>query len=129
MHSGLIASTVIFAVGLALLFLGCAGLTFGIAIQMFLTASAVLLLIAAIVAWLVYAGIKAQFQQVKTGKEALIGSQGITTTELNPKGEVRVMGEFWQARTENGNIINGENVTVVGLDGMFLIVKPTNNKA
>jgi membrane-bound serine protease (ClpP class) len=76
-----------------------------------------------------YVGVKAQFRRVKTGKEALIGAKGITTSDLKPKGEVRVMGEFWEATAQNGEIVTGQAIEVVGLEGMFLVVKPAEQKA
>ena len=82
-----------------------------------------------IVAFIFYAGVKAQFRRVKTGKEALIGSRGIATSDLRPKGEVRVMGEFWEAIAEDTAIAAGQAVEVVGMEGMFLVVKPGEQKA
>ena len=76
-----------------------------------------------------YFGVKAQFKGVKTGKEALIGSRGIATTDIKPKGIVRVMGEFWEATAKDTAISSGQAVEVVGMDGMFLLVKPVEQKA
>ena len=74
-------------------------------------------------------GVKAQFKRVKTGKEALIGSKGVATSDLKPKGEVRVMGEFWEATAKDTPIAAGQAVEVVGMEGMFLVVKPVEQKA
>ena len=51
------------------------------------------------------------------------------TTDLKPKGEVRVMGEFWEATAKDGEIASGQAVEVMGMEGMFLVVKPTEQKA
>jgi membrane-bound ClpP family serine protease len=83
----------------------------------------------AIAAWLVYAATKAQLAKVKTGKEALIGSVGVAVTDLKPKGEIRVNGEFWEAIAKGAPISNGQAVEVVGMKGMFLQVKPSEEKA
>ena len=88
-----------------------------------------LIIVALIVAVIFYVGVKAQFKRVKTGKEALIGAKGIATTDLKPKGEVRVMGEFWEATAKDTAITAGQAVEVVGMDGMFLVVKPAEQKA
>jgi membrane-bound ClpP family serine protease len=41
-----------------------------------------------------------------------------------------VLGEFWQATAAKGtSISNGQTVEVVGMDGMFLVVKPAEDKA
>ena len=76
-----------------------------------------------------YAGVKAQFRRVKTGKEALIGARGIATSDLNPKGEVRVMGEFWEATAKDTTIAAGQAVEVVSMEGVYLVVKPVEQKA
>jgi membrane-bound ClpP family serine protease len=101
---------------------------YGLAIQVEETLAATVFVIAAIVAWMFYAGIKAQYRRVKTGEEALIGARGIATADLKPKGEVRVNGEFWQATAKDGEIPVGQTVEVIGLDGMFLVVKPAEQK-
>lgn len=129
MHVLYVLSAAIFAAGAVMLAFAFAGVTFGVAAQMIIATGGVLLLVAAIVAWLVYASIEAQLKQVKTGKEALIGAEGTATTDLAPKGEVRVMGEFWQAKTQDETIQNGASIQVVDLDGMFLVVKPAKEKA
>ncbi len=104
------------------------GIAFGLAIEIVVFLAIMLLLIAGIAAWLFYAGIKAQYKSVKTGKEALIGAKGVATSAIKPKGEVRVLGEFWQAMTKDVPIANGQAIEVVCLEGMFLVVKPTEEK-
>ena len=102
---------------------------YGIAVQVEVTLAVTFIVIALILAFIFYVGVKAQFRRIKTGKEALIGSRGIATTDLKPKGEVRVMGEFWEATTRNTEIAAGQAVEVVGMEGMFLVVKPAEQKA
>jgi membrane-bound ClpP family serine protease len=116
---------ILVVVGALLIYSASVGIAYyGIAIQIEAAIAVTLLVIAAISTWLFYAGVMAQYKMIKTGKEALIGSTGVTTTELKPKGEVRVLGEFWQARVQDGEIAAGASVEVVGMDGMFLLVKP-----
>jgi membrane-bound serine protease (ClpP class) len=117
-------------IGAFLFFSALSGTTYyGIAIQIEETLAVTLLIIAAITAWIIYAGIRAQYSRIKTGKEALIGAKGIATTDLKPNGEVRVMGEFWQATAKDATIENGQAVEVVGMEGMFLVVKKVEEKA
>lgn len=100
------------------------GITFyGLTLEIEALLAGILLIIAAIAAWLFYVGIKAQYKKVKTGREALIGAKGFAITDLKPKGEVRVMGEFWQATAKNATVANGDAVEVVDMEGMFLVVK------
>jgi membrane-bound serine protease (ClpP class) len=58
-----------------------------------------------------------------TGAEALIGKTGIVTTDLNPKGEVRVEGVIWRAQSLSGDIAKGERVTVKALKGLTVTVE------
>jgi membrane protein implicated in regulation of membrane protease activity len=76
----------------------------GLALQVEAVIAIILLVVAGIIAWLFYEGVRAQYKRVKTGKEALIGAKGVVTTALEPKGEIRVLGEFWQATTKDGAI-------------------------
>jgi len=102
---------------------------YGLAIQFEEILAAVFLIIAGIAVWLLYVGIRAQYSHVKTGKEALIGSKGVVTTALAPKGEIRIGGEFWQAMAKDGDVPVGVDVQVVDMEGMFLVVKPAEQKA
>jgi membrane-bound serine protease (ClpP class) len=104
------------------------GIALGLAIEIVVILAIILLLVAGIASWLFYAGIKAQYKSVKTGKEALIGAKGVATSDLKPKGEVRVLGEFWQAIAKDVAIADGQAVEVVCLQGMFLVVKPSEEK-
>lgn len=121
---------VLVTIGAFLSFAALSGTTYyGIAIQVEEAIAVALFIIALIVGWIFYAGVKAQFKRVKTGKEALIGARGIATTDLEPKGEIRVMGEFWEATAKDKTITVGQAVEVIGMDGMFLVVKPAEQKA
>src|SRR5208283_3285215 len=121
---------VLVAIGAFLLFAAVLGITYyGIAIPLEGSLAATLFVVALIIALIFYAGVKAQFRRVKTGKEALIGARGIATSDLKPKGEVRVMGEFWEATAKDTTITAGEAVEVVSMDGVYLVVKPAEQKA
>jgi membrane-bound serine protease (ClpP class) len=102
---------------------------FGLAVQAEAALAATLVIIALIITVIFYKAVKAQFRRVKTGKEALIGAKGIATSDLKPKGEIRVMGEFWEATAKDTEIAAGQPVEVVGLEGVYLAVKPAEQKA
>ena len=51
----------------------------------------------------------------------VVGSKGKVVSPLTPGGIIRIKGELWQATSIGGNIDNGEEVTVVGQDGLKLI--------
>jgi membrane-bound serine protease (ClpP class) len=131
MHTGLAFIIGILVTIAAFLFIAAiSGTTYyGLAISVELTLGVTLIVVALIVSVIFYIGVKAQFKRVKTGKEALIGAKGIATSDLKPKGEVRVMGEFWEATSKNGEIATGQTIEVVGMEGMLLVVKPAEQKA
>jgi membrane-bound serine protease (ClpP class) len=131
MHAGLAFTIGILVTTAAFLFFAAiSGTTYyGLAISVELTLGVTLVVVALIVSVIFYIGVKAQFKRVKTGKEALIGAKGIATSDLKLKGEVRVMGEFWEATSKNGEIATGQTVEVVGMEGMLLVVKPVEQKA
>jgi membrane-bound serine protease (ClpP class) len=52
-----------------------------------------------------------------------IGSRGRTTTPISPKGYVRIKGELWQA-SSSSTIDAGEEIAVVGMEGMTLLISP-----
>ncbi len=117
---------VLVAIGVFLLFAALSGITvYGVAVPL----AATLFAVALILGLIFYAGVKAQFRRVKTGKEALIGARGIATSDLKPKGEIRVMGEFWEATAKDTAINAGQAVEVVSMDGVYLVVKPAEQKA
>jgi membrane-bound serine protease (ClpP class) len=66
---------------------------------------------------------KVRKRQVVAGAETLIGSRGTVVRALRPTGQVRVSGELWEATSESG-ADPGEEVTVVGRDGLTLVVEP-----
>ena len=72
---------------------------------------------------LVWKVAQAKRLKAKTGSEIVEGSVGVAATRLAPHGEVRVGGEFWRARAEEGPIPRGADVIVVGRNGLLLIVR------
>ena len=76
-----------------------------------------------IFALLVFKVAKAQRRKPVIGPKALIGKIGITISDLNPDGEMRVEGEIWHARSISGKIRKGERVKVIKREGLVLLVK------
>jgi membrane-bound serine protease (ClpP class) len=83
---------------------------------------------ASLFSFIVYKAAKARLSKVKTGKEALVGARGIAVSDLNPKGKIRVVGEFWQAKAKDEWIKKGEEVEVIDMEGLFLIVRLVKRK-
>jgi membrane-bound serine protease (ClpP class) len=61
--------------------------------------------------------------RVRTGIEALIGTEAAVIESCDPRGRVRFRGEIWHAECEGGAAV-GETVTVTGLHGLTLEVEP-----
>ena len=59
---------------------------------------------------------------VRTGVENLVGSLGEVVEPLQPVGQVRVLGELWQARASS-ELGRGSSVRVVAVDGLTLVVE------
>jgi membrane-bound serine protease (ClpP class) len=86
-------------------------------------------LIVAMVVWAIYAsisfwiGTRALGRKEMVGLATMIGGTGRVVSPLAPEGQVRIKGELWGARAIDGNVDVGEEVTVVGQDGLKLIVR------
>ncbi|HEY5161153.1 MAG TPA: NfeD family protein [Gaiellaceae bacterium] len=60
---------------------------------------------------------------------ALVGAVAEASSRLEPKGEVLVGGESWQAELKGGGTAEpGERLKVVAVDGLRMIVEPLSNK-
>lgn len=73
--------------------------------------------------FVVGAGLKAQQRKVATGESAIIGSEAIAITNLNPTGKVRLQGETWTAESVSGKIEKNSKVIVTEIHGLLLKVK------
>lgn len=58
-----------------------------------------------------------------TGSEGLIGATGNVRTPLDPTGQVLIHGELWQAVAEDELLDRGDEVVVVGVEGLRLRVR------
>ena len=57
----------------------------------------------------------------KTGAEAMIGEEAQVVAPCRPFGQVRVHGELWRARCDEG-AATGEVVRIEAIDGLTLVV-------
>jgi membrane-bound serine protease (ClpP class) len=63
-----------------------------------------------------------------TGSEQYAGQFAQVRQDLRPLGRVWFQGQFWAARTQSGQeVAAGQAVRIVGLDGLTLIVEPTDS--
>lgn len=75
-----------------------------------------------VVAWMAVKGARGK---PITGAEGMIGSIGIAKTALNPRGQITVQGEIWDAVSEIP-VRQGEAAEVMSIQGLTLHVAPTH---
>jgi len=86
-------------------------------------------LVIIMLAWAAYAittyrlGSRALKRKPVVGLPDMVGSRGKTVSDLAPEGTVMIKGELWESRAEGRRINAGVKVTVVGQEGLKLIVK------
>ncbi|HKI47357.1 MAG TPA: nodulation protein NfeD [Balneolales bacterium] len=79
-------------------------------------------------AFIVSAGIKAQFMKIKSGREMMLGEEAIALTDIGKEGgRVIIEGENWQAISDQ-NITRGDHCIVTDIHGLKLHVKLTDHK-
>ena len=89
-------------------------------------------LIALMVAWGAFsiftyrAGSRALRKKPEIGLPDMVGSKGEVVSPLAPEGLVKIKGELWIAKSASGEIDTGEEVTVVGQNGLKLIARKSN---
>jgi len=89
-------------------------------------------LIIVMLAWGSYAvityrmGSRALRKKPITGLLDMVGSEGVVVSSLVPEGMVRIKGELWVAKAAGGKVNAGEEITVVGQDGLKLIVRKSS---
>lgn len=62
-------------------------------------------------------------KQTVVGLPTMVGSKGKVASRIAPEGLVRIKNELWTAKAIEGNIDKGEEVDVVGEDGLKLMVR------
>ncbi len=82
----------------------------------------VVIIIAAIFAFVVSRVIRAHRRQASTGREELIGKTAVVRVALEPEGMVFFKGESWTAISDKGRVEPGEAVIITRVDGLKLYV-------
>ena len=57
----------------------------------------------------------------------MIGEHGRVVKPLTPAGVISIHGEYWNAKSVDGNIEVNEGVEIVEIDGLMLRVKREND--
>jgi len=68
-------------------------------------------------------GSRALRKKPVAGLETMIGSNGEVVKTLAPEGLVKIKGELWAAKSSGRRIDTSEEITVVGQEGLKLIVQ------
>jgi membrane-bound ClpP family serine protease len=84
---------------------------------------AVMVAWAAFSAWLFMFTTRTLRKQVLVGLPSMVGTRGVVASRLSPEGMVKIRGELWGAESAEGDIDAGEEVMVVGEDGLKLYVR------
>lgn len=71
---------------------------------------------------------RAHRRRPAVGLPGLIGRRGVAREPLNPTGLVFVDGELWTATVASGVVPKGEEIEVIGVEGLHLRVKPAPRK-
>ena len=67
-------------------------------------------------------GSRALLKEPMAGFTDMVGSRGKVVKPLNPGGVIKIAGELWEATTIDCKIDTGEEVVVIGREGLKLIV-------
>ena len=73
------------------------------------------------VALVIRMALKARQHPIVSGREELIGAEGVILEDILDEGTIRVHGELWSARSAE-RLARGQKVRVVGMEGLVLIV-------
>jgi membrane-bound serine protease (ClpP class) len=66
-------------------------------------------------------------RKVQTGSESLVGATGVVTRALDPSGQVRVLGELWEARSASP-LSEGTPIHVRAVRGLVLEVSESEGE-
>lgn len=68
-------------------------------------------------------------RQTIVGLPTMVGSKGKVASPLAPEGQVIIKGELWGAESIDKNLDRGEEVMVVGQDGLKLVVRKAGSNS
>lgn len=81
--------------------------------------------VGALVGTVIWMAAKSGRRRPVTGVEAMIGSIGIAKTDLNPRGQIALHGEIWEAISQTP-IRQGEAAEVTSIEGLTVNVGPVH---
>lgn len=66
---------------------------------------------------------QAMRSKIQTGKEAMVGKEGLVVEDIDPEGRVQYASEIWYAMTKGRRFLKGERVKICGFRGLILFVE------
>jgi membrane-bound serine protease (ClpP class) len=66
-----------------------------------------------------------QRRRARVGVETLVGRRAVAVSLLAPRGQVKIDGELWDARSD-GSVEGGAEVVVRGIEGLTLLVESSS---
>ena len=70
-----------------------------------------------------YYTVRTRSRKPVTGEEGMVGLRGVARSTLDPRGQIQVHGEIWQATAESAQVAEGSEVEVVAVEGLRLRVR------
>ena len=71
--------------------------------------------------------LKSRKRPVVSGKEEMLGAEGLVLEDFDQQGDIRVHGEVWNARSDHP-VCKNQSVIVTGRDGLQLKITPSDSK-
>ena len=97
---------------------------YGISLPLILTLA---LTTAFLLVILVGMALKSRKRPVVSGREELLGAEGVVLYDFNDRGEIRIHGEVWSAHTDQP-LHRNQSVRVTRRDGLTLWVTPKGKR-
>jgi membrane-bound serine protease (ClpP class) len=72
--------------------------------------------------FVVLKGVEAHRKRPTTGREGMVGEEGLAASPVEQEGKIFIHGEYWDAWSDDA-IAEGEKVTVVAVEGMRVKVR------
>ena len=66
---------------------------------------------------------QAMRQEVRTGREAMLGKKGVVIEDIVPEGKIQYANEIWDATAKGKRFLKGEQVRISGIRGLWLLVE------
>ena len=63
-------------------------------------------------------------RRATVGAETLVGRRAVVVTALSPRGQVKLDGEVWEARSRHV-LVPGDEVVITRIEGLVLDVEPS----